>query len=889
VTINPVATQIAGTQFNLELKGFDAQENPSTFGCTGYTLESAPSSPTGATATLGTTTVANNVATAPVTLFAAGSNPLTFKGTGCNFTATTTVQVDPKASSKYLISKENLAPSWSTNDENTATQIACTTLNGNNSVTCPNLYAFKYDEYGNKTTTEAANNQTCIWQRKAYGGTFADGATEHSQTFGSTAAVPAMNDVITCKGGSNFVHLWGGPAKLEVTTLPTSTLASNIYTITGTEIQAALGNVTLSKIGLKSQRGNDFVAMPGLNATQNIGFATVGSQAHTFGANAASLTSSDVFTSTITNCTFNENGECFPAASMNFKKLQPSASKFNVTVRGKTVEVVVPPVVAGLAAKLDISGMPSNDDFGVDEYADENSVIALTVTAKDQFDNITTRTSNGAADCNLSVSGNEPGPFADSIQVTNNTTSSVANLKIYKAKAHTLSFSKCGANATRALTILAGATRRSMITRTATQPPIYTCVNNGNHIHSKPECLESIVCTTNNSGTAAGGAGCGTFYGWRFDKAGNYLGTSSCNGTEITAGFVENAGSATESVTSNGTTSFTLSASTTTGFLEGTLRCKTNDNNNDFGGTGFKVLAPVKRAAPTVECTPWMYDANSKPFSLCTFKNNSGLTLTAAVSTSSEALVTDEVEPTFTLPAHLTEGVATGKYGQFIVWGENNKFSSRFQVNFQSDDPTHVLFDASADLRVPLRSLKNDSSTTVSQETAAAAGADITKAEKSEVIYADSEITISAETFARRTWLENFSIGTGWSATCLNTAATGWKCIKDATLRAENLRSDLTDIVEGDGVALRLYGTTSASQQEKINIHPSLTDIFKIDYISTLSDSTNCSNVITAPENLDTSCKYSLQADSAHPEIRGVFWLKDRKGRAFYFMTAPIN
>lgn len=893
VTATPVGTQVAGTQFDLELKGFDAQENPSWSGCTSINMAGGLSSLTGPGNTalapaLTQPTIANNVATAKVTLYAAGNHQLQFSGNGCTFNSTTTVAVGAATANKTVVSTTDAAtvadiPAWRSNDEAGAVDVACTTLNNDNGVTCPTLYAYKYDTYGNKTATATGDiaGQKCAWQRRVHGGNWeawTGNSDARSATRISDNTTPAIDELVKCDTGSNHVRLFGGPASLEVATTPAATLTSGVYVVGGTELLAGFSNLTLSDVALKSRKAGALVPMPGLNAqTQTINLTNVDFANNTFGADAQLAANSNVFASSITNCSFNASGECYPSANMNFKRLETAARKFRVTVRGISADVQVPQVVPGLATDL-TTDLPAN--FSVNSYTDKNTSITVTVNAKDQFGNTTSKPGSGAANCDLAVSGNDPGAFPDSITYTQPST---ASLKIYKAKQHTLTFTKCGLSKAQNITITAGNISRTMLTRDNTQP-VFNCVPADNDINASRTCAVALTCGANAVGALAGGDACGIFYAWAFDKVGNPIANAADNNkcaTGLTRSYTATAPAETsptyDTTPANG---FEILASANK-YLDGALKCDVTATADRRGGTQYNIVAPLTVAPPEVNCTPWIYiddnraetaTTSATPYSLCQFKNTLPVTLvnpTLAIANNYTAQAV-EADPIFESKSWGAGDIAANSIAQFIVKGAKAKTTKKFTVTPTVADPTRVVLAAPQPLRVPLRTAATDNTKiTIGQNSATNAGADLGVAEVAE---ADGtpDVSYSGTTVYRRAAVSvRLTTTTQQGAT-----TTGWT-VCDTTRRCSgDINMQTNDVATNTTINL---ATTAA---ERFVVHPFSTEFM-------LTNGGTCGGTSIPEKNL-TACNAKLKYEQGYAGLRGVFLIRDTDNFYFYHLTQPI-
>ncbi|MEN9824775.1 MAG: hypothetical protein RI953_520, partial [Pseudomonadota bacterium] len=923
----PIASQTAGTAFTPTVTGYDASGNQSLKGCTDFSMTGGNTSANNDAPTFSWTNTgfdnatATTVPGASVNLKAAGQQSITITGTcATTLSATASVSVNALATaSKFMISTVDAAtlaqvPTYSTS----TTDVASATLNGSDtSVSCPALFAYSYDTYGN--VISGSQSQTCFWYKTPQGGTEAlHGSTLiHTNTFSSTNTIPDIDMTVRCKNTmstptitSNDVRLYGGPKKVELTTYPASTSTSPTYTMSGTTLAAAFGNAWLTGVKLLSNKAGVAVAMPGVGGTtqtisvtlQGTGNNAISGTATT--AEVLSTTTAQVHAGSISSCSFTSSGDCTPgsAGTMHFKKTETGTRTLRVSARGVSADVTIPQIVAGTASTLNIQNLPST--YSVDTYADATSSIAVTVTAVDAFGNTTTNAANGG-NCNLAISGNEQGAFADSISYGTQP-ATTANLKIYKAKTHTLSFSKCGVSKTQDIEITAGAMRRALITTTNTQPANYSCSASGDNIGSSRECDISVTCSVNAVGTAAGGNGCPGFYAWHYDKAGNYISSGSRDCTTTAAGaYTPDAGTTGGTVGSLPSgAGMKVTSNTLTNYLQGSLRCKPPAGTTDLGGTKVALLAPVKIDAPVVSCTPWIYNSEQtiKVYALCQFKNETGTDLTAYVANSTNAVAGDEAEPTFQPLGNMnTETALTANsLGQFIVNGTFSKKSSPFKVFFNSADPQKVVIQGDSPLlRVPLRNETDPTNNaTVGQKTAIEAGANTSFAETAEPATVNTVITINGTDYYRRPNFYNL-VGTvvetngtatqvAWAtnaSNCLNTTGAG----KNATTRClKNAYIGVGDSPTGYPLLLAYdFLNHSTSQEKKFGIHPMSTEYLFVDFPA-LPNTAYCANKSTTQEKHAGSCQYSLYAPDTSAGLRGVFWLKDDLGRTFYFMTEAI-
>jgi hypothetical protein len=562
---------------------------------------------------------------------------------------------------------------------------------------------------------------------------------------------------------------------------------------------------------------------------------------------------------------------------MNFKKLETAARKFRVIVRGVSADVQVPQVVPGVATDL-TTDLPAN--FGVNSYTDKNTSITVTVNAKDQFGNTTTKPGNGAADCNLAVSGNDPGAFPDSITYTQ---PSIANLKIYKAKQHTLTFTKCGVSKAQNITITAGNISRAMLTRDNTQP-VFNCVPADNDINASRTCEVALTCGANAVGALAGGDACGIFYAWAFDKVGNPIANAADNNkcaTGLTRSYTATAPAETsptyDTTPANG---FEILASANK-YLDGALKCDVTATADRRGGTQFNIVAPLTVAPPEVNCTPWIYiddnrpetaTTSATPYSLCQFKNTLPVevvnpTLAIANNYTAQAV---EADPIFESKSWGVGNIAANSIAQFIVKGTKAKSTKKFTVTPTVADPTRVVLAAPLPLRVPLRAAATDNTKiTIGQNSATNAGADLGVAEVAE---ADGtpDVSYSGTTVYRRAAVSvRLTTTTQQGAT-----TTGWT-VCDTTRRCSgDINMQTNDVATNTAINL---ATTAA---ERFVVHPFSTDFL-------LTNGGTCSGTSIPEKNL-TACNAKLKYEDGFTGLRGVFLIRDTNNYYFYNLTQPI-
>jgi hypothetical protein len=925
IDVEPIATQTAGTAFTPTIRGFDAMGNPSLRGCTGFSMTGGNSSATGTAPVFSWTTggfnadAATTVPGATVTLSSAGTQSITFTAAcATSFSAAASVTVNAAATAQnFMIGTTNATSVAQVPAYSSATpEVACTTLTvagQTNAVECPTLYAYSYDNFGNAITNSHAH--TCDWFRtpESTGTEAADSTATHSKTFASTSASPDIDMLVRCKTAgtaSNDVRLYGGPAQVAVTTFPASTASGNppAYTMTNTPIAAAWGNVWLTGVTLQSKKAGVALAMPGVaGSSQDISLTLQGTGNNTIGASPNLVTTSHVHAGTISGCAWNSNGDCSPSGSMNFKKTDAAGRILQVTVRGKTANVTLPQIVAGTAAKLNIQNMPTTP-YSVDSYTTAESAITPTVTAEDVFSNTTTTTANGAANCDLSITGNDQGVYADSI--TYNQGANTASLKIYKAKTHTLNFSKCGITASRPLEIQEGTAKRVYLNR-QDSVPTYDCVQAGDTIDTVRSCSAALTCARNAIGEPAGGYGCGTFFAYQYDKAGNPLAThtKTCTGSGYTRSFVEAAGSATETYTASGS-GFRVSASNTTGFLEGDLKCEVTGS---LGTRYISIVAPVQIAPPTVECTPWTYPDDGRsasattsatPVALCYLTNNTGVTLNLASPVELSNYTADANEASITFPWRSWGGsgggtVVNGNKAQFTVQGTKGKYSKKFKIEMTSSDATRTYIDGAEalPLRIPLRKPVSDATRNpLGQANASTAGSSLADAELAEADGSAAKSYNGTNLF-RRSGLSirlSTAASPGLPATDQVTVPpiTWTDCDTSPVKRC----STNYDIQASDASPNAVY--LSATNTDRLVVHPAATD-FLWPYLTNNPTCYSDADGSVADKDLSActvAVKYTKSNGADQPKgLRGVFMIRDRATSTdttnnyyFYFLTEPI-
>ncbi|MEN9809122.1 MAG: hypothetical protein RLZZ488_689 [Pseudomonadota bacterium] len=874
VVTAPTSLQNAGSELKtlVSVRGFDTFGNDSLRSCTGFTAGALPTSPAGDTSvfTFGSFDAATNV-TIPIDsliIKAAGNHsiPVTANGCGLSVQIPLTVQSNTTLG-RIVISSETTAPNFSAANG----EVACATLNGgNDGVSCPDLFSYHYDAFGNKLAS-AASTHTCDWK---VGGTL-EGANAgvQTRTRASDSTTPHINELISCQKTvgsdtftSNSIRLFGGPHTLSIASAPATTT-----------LVAGFGNFQISKLTLQSQKDTSLVPMPGLNATaQTVTFSTSG-QPNLVCADPDLPTNSCIHTGSV-SCTFSTSGECSPNALFNFKKVHNTDRTLTASVRGKSASVTITSVSAGPAAKLVIGGLTGGTVDAL--YPTATSSIATTITAKDEFDNGTTTPKSGGNCSTVNVTGNDQGAYADNIAITNtNSNPSNAALKIYKAGTHNLTFSKCGVSVTEDLTITAGAVRRTLLTTDDVQPSVFNCVSAGDNIQTTRECSFTRTCAANAAGTAAG-TGCGALFAWHYDKAGNFIAagtnTKSCGAGGASATFTNVDTGVTVAAATTGSSGSAVFAASGNGFavtapankyLRGDVSCKP-DSASHLGGSVVQITAPVTLTAPTVECTPWMYTSTRAAESLCQFKNETGVTLSSAEAfTPAQTLDSTEAHPELIHKPSMTADILNNNFAQFIVEGVAGKMTSKFKLRFTSSN-NKVLVADSPVLRVPLR--KSDSITapvtTAPQETAADAGANLTKAEQAE------DTTVPTVATDRRIFYYTHG-GFTWADCATGKCETAKASVEtlDTTFTTFPLLADPSVPANDTFIKPRRY-----------NAHPMQNAFFFVTTTSTNTD--RCMNKTNVSDN--SSCKIDVEIDHTKGKnLRGVWWLKDSAGNPYYFMT----
>jgi hypothetical protein len=891
VATTPTTGQTAGADLKtaITVTGYDTYLNPSLRSCTSFSTSTPAASATGDTSsvTIGTFSQTTNT-TVPFSefrVYAAGSHNIVLTAAGCNLTANIPLTIISDTNlGKIMLSTTNATttagmPTYSAD----AQEVACTQLNTDDlGVTCPTLYAFHYDAWGNKLTT-TPTGQNCNWS---------SGETNsHSKSRSSNTTNKSVNDLITCSNTtpavtSNSVRLYGGPNSVVVTSTPGATT-----------LTAGFANFQISKVALKSIKNTTAVAMPGLDGQSlSVNFSMSGGP-NTIGTGPELATTSTIHAGNVT-CTFSASGECSPNAIFNFKKVDATARTLTTSVRGVTANTTITSVSAGNAAKLNVTGLTfsasATTGYDVDSlYASASATLpTVTIAALDAFDNPTTTSASGSActtSTGVSVSGNDQGPYADSITIgTTTANQTTATLKIYKAATHNLTFTKCGVSATQPLTISAGSVRRTLLTTEDVQPIDYNCVASGDNIATTRNCSLVRSCAANSAGTAAG-TGCGALYAWHYDKAGNLItgGSKSC-GTTTTAVFENSAATGITAASTTATfaasgTGFGVTAPDTTRYLHGNVTCKPSTTANYLGGTQIAYTAPVTLAAPAVECSPWIYDANSLPFSVCTFKNTTGADMSGATAYApNQSAGNTEEYPVLIQEPSMAATINSNSFAQFMVEGMAGKRTALFKVRFNSGN-ANVIINESDALRVPAR--LTDSTTTPTntapQHTASNAGTTIGNAE-----FAEDPANALTGT-ERRIFHRDAAFN--WGNTC-NNNMTG------ATILCEQAKALVTKDVAATTYALPLlwpatFASTFGDTQRamKMNAHSSTSEFFDVN-TQYLINNDRCYNKIEVADNELTACKYDVRIDkSKGTKLRGVFWLKGGDGNSYYFMTEPTN
>jgi len=231
-----------------------------------------------------------------------------------------------------------------------------------------------------------------------------------------------------------------------------------------------------------------------------------------------------------------------------------------------------------------------------------------------------------------------------------------------------------------------------------------------------------------------------------------------------------------------------------------------------------------------------------------------------------------ESDPVFESKSWGTGNIASNGIAQFIVKGAKAKSTKKFTVTPTVADPTRVVLAAPLPLRVPLRAAATDNTkTTIGQNSAVSAGADLDQAEVAEI---DTNATVSynGTSIIRRAFMTVKETTT----TQLGATTTGWTACDTNRLCSGDIDLQTFEI-SGDNATVTLASTAA----DRFVVHPFSTEFM-------LTNSGTCSTLTSVAERTLAACTAKLKYEQGYAGLRGVFLIRDSNNYYFYNLTQPI-
>ncbi|NBX16451.1 MAG: hypothetical protein EBR09_03695 [Proteobacteria bacterium] len=729
LTLGTASPWTAGSTYTASFLPKDAFGNPTQSGCTTLTGSGAISSPSSvapAYGTVGAWDANNGYPISTIILRSATSQTLTYS---CNPSTTVTaaqnITVDTAATNKISITSDGTKPTYTNSLVNQ--DVKCTLSSGTNSntgLTCPTLYAWGYDDFGNST---ASANDVCQWQRSNYTGAAFGTAVDvdgNATTAGLTSAVlnatGELNARLSCSGKTmlNQNNIYGGVAKITLAVgqaVTSSGTNPTTYTTSATNIKAAPDNVIITQINAFSKRENIDVIVPLVSGSNTLTMAATVTGVEDTAANG---TSYNLASSQLT-CAFDTTtSQCSSPLSFTFKKVHASTPstrpQITLDLKSKTSVISVSPITAGNGATLSLTGWNNTITIGA------SNISGVTMQVKDMYNNNSALDPSGGNCAGSAVlTGFQAGVFSSGTYANSLTTPTTTagtgsysiSGSIYKAATHTVTLSACGLSRTETVQAVAGTFERALITTSTTAPASYTCTSD--------LCEETLpTCTAANT------AACGPFYVWKYDVGANPLFTGNTYGdcgttmNGITVTNATDATAATASATGKTTTTFNVTAGTAGKHIAGTIQCTAGGINK---GNRLIFKAPTK-LTPQFKCYPWGIDSTGAPEALCVVTNETGYTIadvgvTACTSTTTGATRCSSYSSTndaignytvsnhcFNLPTKEASGATrfAGHRCSVVISGVDAKTTPPFWIEAASPDVNKVVFDSPPQVRIPI-------------------------------------------------------------------------------------------------------------------------------------------------------------------------------------------
>jgi hypothetical protein len=554
VTVNPViGTQTAGAAFTAQVETKDAQGNLTNKNCGNLSVSggntspfsNAPSLPTAvAQDTLGHYTTGN------ITLYKSGSQTLTF--TACGYSTTATVSVNAAAQNSVRLSTTD-------NDASppaTLSEVYCpfTTASTTNSVTCPTIYAYNLDTYGNAV---AGSTACSSWTWTPETGSLTPSNPSAGRSASLTGTGGYLDGSLRCNtsaGMNQSIVVYGGIKSIG--------LSSYTGSPSATTITAGSANYSIGNIQIYTQKQGTSTLLPAAaDGSQSVGL-TVSS------GTMGELTS----TSSPQSCTFT-NGTCAsPWGSLNFTSATTTAKTLTFTLRGVTV--TTPNITVNPAAQhhLTIVSPLANATWTA------GGTNTARVEVRDQYENVvpssTCTTLTPSVTSGTSPLGNTPTLNALGAH-TNGVYNFTGLVLVNRGTNLSLQFSPSGC--------------------ALTAPSVSLSVNEGtlNEVRlstsgsdsAPPAHMNSLLCNLSNASPSASNAiACSTVSAYALDAYGNAVGTaanpcSSWTYTPKTGGGVD-LDSSTPLTSANKSQSLSH-----TDFIDGDLTCSRTVSGTTRTGT----------------------------------------------------------------------------------------------------------------------------------------------------------------------------------------------------------------------------------------------------------------------------------------------------------------
>lgn len=463
---------------------------------------------------------------------------------------------------------------------NQMTELECDNSGTNGLIRCDALYAYFWDQYGNRRSSDSCDS----WSFASTDGApvpsaFGGGATlsnaaslTQANLTGGNAADRYFDGALSCannRGGfttSPQIRLWGGVSKVTIS-----------HSVSGSSVAASLGNVQVSSVSVQTPK-NGVLSSPTKNLNKSIRFLTNASDAELQGSPNVALTNSEA-TTAATGCNFGVSGNeavCDVSATpyiFNFTRAEQSRT-FDVAVHGVMATPQVGfDVTGGGANSITVTSVPTQVTAGVD--------FNLDLAVKDAWGNPTATgcgavtitgptASQGAGPAGAIAQGFSLASVAGAIEpvAANLGVYNLQNLKLYDTRAaQTLSISACGLNVTSSPSVTVKPAAPQFATLT---------ISNARAATTGGEFICSNASTTPYAVSCSGH----TAYAWFWDTFGNEINSSSKSGANDhlcdSWSFAAQSGAPTTFAASGASPSLSSSISVSSGspsYVDGTLSC----------------------------------------------------------------------------------------------------------------------------------------------------------------------------------------------------------------------------------------------------------------------------------------------------------------------------